>query len=303
MIEKTFATPSGDVHYWVSSPVDTMRPWMVFLPGLTADHTLFDAQLAAFRERANCLTWDAPAHGESRPFALDFTMDSLADMMRAILQKEAHAEQEKRSPAESAMQPDAENATAFPTEEAARPIIVGQSLGGYIAQAYIDLHPGEVRGFVSIDSAPLQRRYMTGAEMWMLKHTKLMYLSIPWKFLLWWGPQGTAQTDVGRANMRAMMEKFAKREYCELAAYGFRMLAQAVEQDRAYRIDCPVLLLCGEHDQAGSAKRYNVSWNRIAGLPLLWVPGAGHNSNVDNPAFVNAQIESLLAECDCEDGR
>jgi pimeloyl-ACP methyl ester carboxylesterase len=29
----------------------------------------------------------------------------------------------------------------------------------------------------------------------------------------------------------------------------------------------------------------------------VWVPEAGHNSNADAPAFVNAQIEAFVERC------
>ena len=60
-------------------------PWLVFLPGLTADHRLFNRQLSYFAETMNCFVWDAPAHGKSRPFALTFSMDDLATMLHDIL--------------------------------------------------------------------------------------------------------------------------------------------------------------------------------------------------------------------------
>ena len=39
------------------------------------------------------------------------------------------------------------------------PIIIGQSMGGYVGQMYAELFPEKLAGFVSIDSAPLQRKY------------------------------------------------------------------------------------------------------------------------------------------------
>ena len=56
------------------------------------------------------------------------------------------------------------------------------------------------------------------------------------------------------------------------------------------------LLLCGEKDQAGDVRTFNRKWTVGEDIPLVWVPGAGHNSNVDNPAFVNDRIERFLAE-------
>ena len=249
MQRKSFVTPSGTVAYWTDDSAGDAK-WLVFLPGLTADHTLFDAQMAYFSGKLNCLVWDAPAHAESRPYPLDFTMDDYARILRNILQ----------------------------VEGIVRPVLVGQSLGGYVAQAYLDLFPGEVAGFVSIDSAPLKRRY----------------LSIPWALLKPWGAWGATTTPQGRANMRSFMDKDGKREYCELAAHGYRMLADAIEAERPYVIDCPALLLCGQHDHAGDVKPFNRKWTAGDGIPLVWVPGAGHNSNVDKPEFVNEQIEHFV---------
>lgn len=267
MCEKVFATKSGKVHYWVDKSAGQGASWLVFLPGLTADHTLFDAQMSYFSGKTNCLVWDAPAHGASRPYPLDFTMDDYARILRDILRAEG----------------------------VEHPVLVGQSLGGYVSQAYIDLFPDEVAGFVSIDSAPLKRKYYPTWEVKFLRHTKGMYASIPWTLLKPWGTRGAATTEQGRANMRAFMDSYAKSEYVDLAAHGYRMLADAIEDDgRVYDIDCPALLLCGEKDHAGDVKPFNRKWAKGEDIPLVWVPGAGHNSNVDAPDFVNAQIEQFV---------
>lgn len=44
------------------------------------------------------------------------------------------------------------------------PVIIGQSMGGYVGQMYSQLLPEKLRGFVSIDSAPLQRKFVTAAD-------------------------------------------------------------------------------------------------------------------------------------------
>ena len=263
----TFETPSGSIRYWVDDSAGADAPWLVFLPGLTADHTLFTAQMTHFSGTANYLVWDAPAHGKSRPFALDFTMDDLARMLHAILEAEGIAS----------------------------PVLVGQSMGGYISQAFIDLFPGEAAGFVSIDSSTLKRSYYPDWEVAFLRHTKAMYRSIPWPLLKPWGAVGAAATPQGRANMRSFMDSYERREYCDLTAFGYRVLADALDSRRAYDIDCPVLLLCGERDNAGDVRAFNRAWTAGEGIPLVWVPGAGHNANVDNPDFVNDQIARFLA--------
>lgn len=65
MVEKTYATPRGVIHYWISDAIENEQRTMVFLPGLTADHRLFDKQIEYFEGRENVLVWDAPGHAAS----------------------------------------------------------------------------------------------------------------------------------------------------------------------------------------------------------------------------------------------
>ncbi len=39
------------------------------------------------------------------------------------------------------------------------------TMGGYVGQAYAQLYPDRLAGFISIDSAPLQRNYVTAVEI------------------------------------------------------------------------------------------------------------------------------------------
>jgi len=241
---------------------------LAFLPGLTADHRLFDRQIAYFKERYNVLVWDAPGHGASWPFCFDFSLMDKARWLAEILKM----------------------------EEVHHPVIVGQSMGGYVGQAFAQLYPDWLRGFVSIDSAPLQRKYVTSAEIWLLKRMEPVYLYYPWKLLLKTGTNGVAVSQYGRQLMREIMLSYQgdKRRYARIAGHGFRILAEAIELDLPYSIECPALLICGEKDRAGSCIRYNRAWHRNTGIPLAWIRDAGHNANTDQPEHVNSLIENLI---------
>ena len=59
--ESTYQTLCGTIHYWSNNlSLDTTT--LVFLPGLTADHRLFDKQVEYFDGKYNIIVWDAPAH-------------------------------------------------------------------------------------------------------------------------------------------------------------------------------------------------------------------------------------------------
>lgn len=269
MKEKTLTLPQGTLHYWVADR-HPAGAWLVFLPGLSADHHLFDRQMEFFARRYNCLTWDAPAHGASRPFPLTFTLEDTARWLEEIFRREGIT----------------------------RPVLVGQSLGGYIAQVYMALYPGRAAGFVSIDSCSLSRKYYSRWELYLLKHTYWIYRVIPWKLLLAWGVWGTAVTPYGRQLMARTWAAYDREEYCRLADHGFRIFARSVEARWEYPLHCPTLLLCGERDRAGSAKSYNRRWHKVDGWPLVWLKGAGHNSNTDAPRQVNRLIREFVAGLD-----
>ena len=255
-------------------------PQLIFLPGLTADHRLFEKQLAYFEGKFPVFVWDAPGHAASWPFSLTFTLPDKARWLEDILRQEGF---------------DA-------------PVIVGQSMGGYVGQVYAELFPGKLKGFISVDSAPLQREYVTAAGIWLLKRMEPVYRHYPWKSLLKSGTEGVATSAYGRALMREMMLTYDgdQARYAALAGHGYRILAEAMEAELPYRILCPALLLCGEKDRAGSCIRYNKAWHKKAGIPIVWLEGAGHNANTDVPERVNALIADFVAglpESRTESGR
>ena len=274
MVEKIYKTPSGAIHYWVNIS-DVNKITLIFLPGLTADHRLFEKQIEYFENKYNVFVWDAPGHAASWPFEFDFNLMDKAKWLQEILQQE--------------------NIT--------KPVIIGQSMGGYVGQAYAEVFPDNLKGFVSIDSAPLQRKYVTAAEIWLLKKMEPVYYYYPWKFLLKSGTNGVATSQYGRNLMHKMMMEYDgdKKRYAKLSGHGFKILAEAMEKDLPYEIKCPALLICGEKDRAGSCIRYNRAWHKETKIPLKWVKGAGHNSNTDNPGLVNRLIEKLAEEIEGEE--
>ena len=81
MTEKNFETASGTIHYWMNDFVP-FRKTLVFLPGLTADHHLFDRQIEAFEKEYRLLTWDAGHNSNTdKPEEVD---QIIRDFVRSI---------------------------------------------------------------------------------------------------------------------------------------------------------------------------------------------------------------------------
>ena len=267
MIEQIHTTRWGDIHYWISEKIDNNNQTLMFLPGLTADHRLFDKQIEYFEAKTNVFVWDAPAHAASWPFSFDFTLKDKALWLDEIIEK----------------------------EKIGKPIIVGQSMGGYVGQMYAELFGDKLKGFISIDSAPLQRKYVTAIEIWLLKRMEPVYRIYPWKSLLKSGTNGVATTEYGRKLMLDIMMVYDgdQERYSKISGHGFRMLAEAMENDLPYEIKCPALLICGKKDHAGSCIRYNKAWHKNTGIDIEWIDDAGHNANTDKPEYINSLIEKL----------
>lgn len=67
MKERIYVTSCGPVHYWISRNSGRSKVSLVFLPGLTADHRLFDKQIDRFEGEYDVFVWDAPGHAASWP--------------------------------------------------------------------------------------------------------------------------------------------------------------------------------------------------------------------------------------------
>ena len=267
MKNKTFETKSGIIHYWISI-IDKNLPTLVFLPGLTADHRLFEKQIEYFKDKYNVFVWDAPGHAASWPFELNFDLMDKTKWLHEILGY----------------------------EQITKTVIIGQSMGGYVGQTYLELYPNECKGFVSIDSAPLQKKYVTSIEIWLLKKMEPIYYYYPWKYLLKTGTNGVAVSEYGRKLMHDIMMVYDgdKKRYAQLSGHGMKMLAEAMEKDLAYEINCPAILICGKKDMAGSCIRYNKAWHKNTNIPLHWIDNAGHNSNTDQPEIINQLIDEFI---------
>ena len=73
-----------------------------------------------------------------------------------------------------------------------KPVIVGQSMGDIWDRCICSFFPEKIVGFISIDSAPLQKQYYTGIELWLLHRMTPVYRHYPWKTLIRQGTKGVA---------------------------------------------------------------------------------------------------------------
>ena len=93
------------------------RPTIVFLHGTVLAGSAWNAQIAALGDEFHCLAPDLPGHGTA--VDVPFTIDTAVDRVLGLIEREAHG---------------------------GRAILVGLSLGGYVAMALAARSPERVAG-------------------------------------------------------------------------------------------------------------------------------------------------------------
>ncbi len=264
MTEKILRTPRGDVHYWLNENYVSGRRTLVMLHGLTADHTLFDRQTEYFAGSSNIIVWDAPAHGLSRPYG-DFSYPNAADDLKAILD---------------------ENGIAAA-------VLIGQSMGGYISQSFLLRYPQSAVAFIGIDTCPYGSVYYSRADMWWLRQVEWMSRLYPLNSMKKAIAEQCTCTEYARSNMMTALAPYGKDELCRLMGIGY---AGFLADNQDLNIQCPTLIIVGEHDKTGKVRQYCRAWAKQTGFPLYTVKNAAHNANADNPEDINKRIEVFLQD-------
>lgn len=257
--EKSICSEYGRTCYWVSRCNSDIN--LVFLPGLTANHRLFEKQINNFKSKYNIVVWDCPAHGKSRPYS-KFTYSNVAAELKEILD----------------------------IEKIEQAIFVGQSLGGMIAQYFINTYPTMALGLISIDSAPFGD-YYSKTDLFWLKQLEWMCKLFPDKTLRKSMAKMCGVTSYSQNKMIEMLSDYTKNELCHLMYIGE---AAFIPENVEMELPCKVLLILGEKDKVGKVSQYNKRWAEKTNYPLRVIKNAAHNSNDDQPEIINELIEDFI---------
>jgi pimeloyl-ACP methyl ester carboxylesterase len=210
---------------------------------------IWGPQVERLRDRYRLVVVDLPGHG--RLASRRFSIDAAADAVRAAIDAAAGG----------------------------RAVVVGLSLGGYVAVSLAARHPERVRGLVVAD-----------ASLEPVGLAALGVLAYGW--LLHWLPRGLArEVDVGlfrRAYGRSLAAELAAGHDTRAGSRAVRTLRGVPFRDRIRAFGGPVLVLNGARDRVMVAGERRF----VAGLENVRVErldDAAHMSNLDQPdAFSEA---------------
>jgi 3-oxoadipate enol-lactonase len=237
---------------------------LILIHGFPLNQKMWDDQVAALHDHCRVITLDLPGFGLSDPSPGSYSMAQMAADVRGLMA----------------------------TLAIDRAVIVGLSMGGYIALAFYRLYSEAVLAMVladtraSEDTAEARLRRLETASQIELEGVHAIA-----EYMISVGLSATTvstRPDVV-AKVRAMIEGNSPRV---LAAVQRAMADRADSNDLLSSIEGPVLLIAGEEDVLTPSTVAEEMHSRIPHSTLRVIAGAGHFSNLDRrEQFNRALIE------------
>jgi pimeloyl-ACP methyl ester carboxylesterase len=239
-----------NIHYEVHGE----GPPVLLSHGYSATCRMWDGQIAALKDRYKVIVWDMRGHGESdypgepKAYSEELTVADMAAVLHAA--------------------------------GAARAVIAGLSLGGYMSLAFHATHPQATRALMLFDTGP-GFKSDTARQSWNeTAHKRAQDLAAR-------GLAALGNSDEVRLSRHRSADGLAG------AARG--MLAQA--NDRVIRsleaVAVPTLVLVGANDRNFLAATDYMA-GKIKGATKVVIPDAGHAANLHQPAAFNAAVIDFL---------
>ncbi len=233
---------------------------LVFLHGLGGGHAAWNAQLSHFRRLGYpCTAWDQPGYGAAASVE-PYTLETIAAKLKEVI--------------------------------SAPSVLVGHSMGGFIAQEAYARFPGIAKAlvltftsaafaggefakkFLAERTAPLDEGKTMG-EM----AARLMPAM-----------RGSKSDPAGLAQAEKIMAGIAPDTYRKAA----QLLTTFDRRAELERIAVPTLLIAGSEDRTAPPSVMERMAEKIPGAELVVLEGCGHLGPMDQPAAFNAALEAFL---------
>jgi len=261
------AMKTGDGRFGYEAAGDPEAPPLVFLHGIGGAARAWRGQLDYFSDSYRAIAWDMPGYGGSAPLA-DVSIAALAGALKDFLD----------------------------AIEAERPVIVGHSIGGMIAQQLLTDDPEIADAVVLAQTSPAfgkaegewQKQFI-GDRLGPLDRGETMASLAPSLVQELVGEDPDAEGMVlARACMGAVPE--ATYRATMLALMGFDLRAALKE------IAVPTLVLSGSRDNNAPAPMMEKMATYIPGAVYVELEGVGHLANLERPDEFNAVLWDFLME-------
>ena len=242
----------------------SLQPLM-FLHGIGGAARAWRGQLDFFGDRFRTIAWDMPGYGGSTPLPT-VSIATLADAVQDFLQQVG----------------------------AAKPILVGHSIGGMIVQQWLAKNHGIAAAVVLAQTSPAfgkpdgdWQKAFIGARLGPLDRGETMVSLAPSlvRELVGDDPDVSGM-QVARDCMAAVPEATYRATMLALMGFDLRNVLK--------NIVVPTLVLSGSKDNNAPAPMMAKMASYIPSAKYVELEGVGHLANLERPAAFNAALDSFL---------
>jgi len=242
------------------------RPALLFLHGLGGDRDSFAPQLAHLSARHECVAWTMPGYGDSDPLD-DLSFPTLAAAACDLLDEHGIE----------------------------RAVVVGQSLGGMVAQQMGIAHPDRVVGLVLVATTAAFGKPGSSFndEFLAARLAPIEAGDTPADLAV-----DIVDSIVGAA-ASAACRSHAVASMSRIGPAGYRRSIECLVtwdgRDGLRGVTAPTLCVAGSDDTNAPVRAVQRLAETIPGARFELIPGAGHLVNLEAPAAFNACLEGFVA--------
>jgi len=249
----------------INYEIEGTGPWLTMSHSLACNLHMWDGQAALLAKEFKVLRFDTRGHGKSSAPAGNYTLDELAEDVKAL----------------------------FDALGIERTHWVGLSMGGMIGEAFALRHPGVFQSMVLADTSG--RRPPGADKMWgeriRLAQDQGMDALVEATLGRWF-------TEPYRIARKDVMARIAQDIRATPVA-GFAGCCHAISKidllDSLKEIKCPVLVMVGEHDHGTPPAMARAIHENLPGSQLKIIPSAAHLSNIEQPGVFNEALIGFLS--------
>lgn len=241
---------------------------IVFSHGLLMDHTMFEAQRAAFEKRYRVIAYDHRAQGQSQDPGHGYDMDTLTEDAAALIKA----------------------LNAGPCHFA------GLSMGGFVGMRLAARHPELLRTLTLMNTTATKEKLVARMRYNFLG--QLIKVLSPAPFTPIAVKELFGRTTRGSTASRKMLEESTAKLKALRPNIAHSLLAVMNRREftgqEMSAIRCATMIIVGAEDTAQPPQNSQTLASGIRGAKLVSIPGAGHSSCLEQPEAVIAAMQEIL---------
>jgi len=248
---------------------DNNQP-IIFVHGFPYDNTMWDKQVEHLKNNYYCITYDVRGLGASKVGDGQYTMEQYSDDLFGIIN-------------ELKLQ---------------SPILCGLSMGGYLAFRALEKNQTIFKGAILCDT----KAQSDSDEIKLIRANKIKMINEEGlsAFVESFVPTCFSENYQNNHTGEYDLVKSLSKTFNPIGVKGalIAMLSRTDSSNSLKKIKIPVLLLAGEFDTMTPPEMMKQIGEKIKNSKFKIVPNSGHMSPIENPDFVNSEIEDFILQID-----